>query len=314
VEAALALNMSLMEGRHVRVDRVRLPGSALAAPAGAAAAAAGSQQLDPRRSAYLGNLHYGVDEEEVIKLFEGAGAIEAVRIPRDRASGVARGFGYVCFAEPGASAALRQALLLAGTELRGRPLRVARASSQRASVAASARAAQAAAHAAVQNAPSRREVMDAQAAAAAAAGPAKLARWKERELRAEELAKASGAAPRPAGPAPWEGVHASSIGPAGGAAPKPGKVRVKARWRDLGRESGGTPLISPSALRPDKLARLAGAGRGPSAGGVKPGGGRKAGAKQGVGKDGGKKRISGRKRPAVAQRKAELARKKQTGK
>jgi hypothetical protein len=125
VEAALALNMQPLDGRHVRVDRVRAAGE------GRAERGAASLLLEPRRSAYLGNLHYGVDEEEVIALFSSAGAIEAVRIPRDRDSGAAKGFAYVCFAEPGAAAALRSALALAGTELRGRPLRVARASSQR---------------------------------------------------------------------------------------------------------------------------------------------------------------------------------------
>jgi len=305
VEAALALNMQPLDGRHVRVDRVRAAGE------GRAERGAASLLLEPRRSAYLGNLHYGVDEEEVIALFSAAGAIEAVRIPRDRDSGAAKGFAYVCFAEPGAAAALRSALALAGTELRGRPLRVARASSQRAAIAASSRQAHADARAALVAAPARRD---------AAAAPAKLARWKERAMRADALAAAAGgdgtqpAAPaaRRAGPAPWEGVHAGTMGAAaaaGGAdaAPaKPPKVRTKPRWRDQGREQGGTPLIAPSALRPDKLARLAGAGKRASAS-------KGAGRKQGVGKDGGQKRISGRKRPAVAQRKAAIARKKIAG-
>jgi len=297
VMPALALNMQLLDGRHVRVDRVgTLTGAGVCADSRARVSAV--TQLDPRRSAYLGNLHYDADEEEVIALFSPVGAIEAVRIPRDRQSGATKGFGYVCFADPGAAAALRAALTLAGSELHGRPLRVARASSQRAFVADSARKAKADAHAALAGAPTRRDAM---------AVPGKLARWKERELRAASQGGGGMLLPCPArrtGPAPWEGVHTSVIGPsstAPGAAAgtasapvKPGKVRLKPRWRDQGREMGGIPLVAPSSLRPDKLARLTSSQH----------------ARKVVSKP---SRISSRKRPIVAARKAAAARKKLHG-
>jgi hypothetical protein len=250
---------------------------------------------------YVGNLHSAADEEELVSLFSPCGSLEAVRIPRDRESGAGKGFAYVCFA-PGADvhAALRSAMLLVGTLLRGRPIRVARASALRAATAAAAKEATSAAAAALAAAPTRREVREAAMQAAERgetqtepAAP-KLARWRARQLLHGAASKA---------PAPWEGLHSA----AGGAAAV-ARVRTKPRWRELGRESGGVPLVAPSALRPDALARAAGAGKKAAAGK-----GRKAGAKLGKGKDGGTKRISGRKRPAVAQRKAAIARRKATG-
>jgi hypothetical protein len=80
-------------------------------------------------------------------------------------------------------------------------------------------------------------------------------------------------------------------------------VRIKPRWRDLGRDVG-------QALAPGAAKVLA--PRAPLPGVVKPKK-RGVGAKLGVGKEGGTKRVSGRKRPAVAQRKAALARKKAGG-
>lgn len=288
VASALALNMSLQDGRHLRVDALRPAHASRHAP---------TNQLDPRRSVYLGNLHYEVDEEELIRLFAPCGAIEALRIPRDRDSGMGKGFGYVCFVDAGS---IKAALGLAGEVVRGRPLRCARASAQRAAVSAASKVAHAQAAAAVAAAPGKADV--------------KVARWKTRELAAVaaggtvavKVPLEAFAAAQPRGPAPWEGVHAAAQAapPVAGGAPgagKPSKVRTKPRWRDLGRESGGVPLATlpvPVAPRPK-----------PANAPVK----RKAGAKLGVGKDGGTKRVSSRKRPAVAARKAALERKKKSG-
>jgi nucleolar protein 12 len=356
--AALALNMRVVDGRHIRVDALRggAAGAATAAAPGrlGGAAALLATQLDHRRSVYLGNLHYAIDDEEVIAAFSKGGSsrpllvegcVEAVRIPRDRETGRSKGFGYVLFRD---GAAVSDALSLAGVNIHGRPVRVARASAKRAVLAATTKAAAADARAAVAGVPRTLERAaaaaegeeeggegDAAAPAAAAGDDApKMARWKVRALRAAAAgdaaaaavlqgaaaaaaAGASGAAAGPRRRSPWEGVHATpaarpaSAGAADGGA-KAGKVRTKPRWRDLGRDVG-TPLAqyaSPLAmLKPPGAARPGGGGSAPAA---KPKG-RKAGAKLGVGKDGGTKRISGRKRPAVAARKSALARKKATG-
>ena len=117
--AALALNMRVVDGRHLRVDALA-PSRAGQPGARGAGAALLASQLDPRRSVYLGNMHFGIDDEEVIALFSAGGAsrpllvegcVEAVRIPRDRETGRSRGFGYVCFRD---AAAVRDALALFG--------------------------------------------------------------------------------------------------------------------------------------------------------------------------------------------------------
>jgi RNA recognition motif-containing protein len=44
---------------------------------------------------YVGNLPYQVDETELTQLFARCGSVESVTVMRDRATGRARGFGFV---------------------------------------------------------------------------------------------------------------------------------------------------------------------------------------------------------------------------
>jgi len=44
---------------------------------------------------YVGNLPYDTSESDLQTLFEGAGAVSAINIIRDRATGQARGFAFV---------------------------------------------------------------------------------------------------------------------------------------------------------------------------------------------------------------------------
>jgi cold-inducible RNA-binding protein len=44
---------------------------------------------------YVGNLPYETSESDLQTLFEGAGAVSAINIIRDRATGQARGFAFV---------------------------------------------------------------------------------------------------------------------------------------------------------------------------------------------------------------------------
>ena len=258
-------------------------------------------------------------EEELITLFAPCGPIDAVRVPRDKFTSQGRGFALVCFTS---GAGLGAAMALGpAAQIRGRQLRVARASAQKAAVAASSKRARVEAAAAVAEAKemhrggggAHQQARGGPAAATAhvVAAEPQLARWQRRAaLHGDAGDTAAEPKAGPAvrrGPAPWEGVHAATLRPrgedgsAGGAAPK---VK-KPRWRDLGRTAGGIPLVAPIAILPNQQ-HGKGSGRAEAK--------RKAEKLKfraaGVGKDGGHKRISSRKRPAVAARKALLARKK----
>ncbi|CAM9825786.1 unnamed protein product, partial [Scytosiphon promiscuus] len=108
VEKALAANGTDVGGKHVRVDRAK------------------TGEYDHTRSVFLGNLPMDAGEEEVRALFAsklegGAQAVEGVRLVRDKATLVGKGFGYVLLTDRALAAA---ALALQGTKLKGRPLRV----------------------------------------------------------------------------------------------------------------------------------------------------------------------------------------------
>mmetsp|Transcript_9746 Transcript_9746/g.27866 ORF Transcript_9746/g.27866 Transcript_9746/m.27866 type:complete len:524 (-) Transcript_9746:59-1630(-) len=123
--AALTLNMTVLQGKHIRVDRATAPGSNR--PTGSS----GAGEYDPARTVFLGNLHFEVENEEIIEAFEAAaeakedlrGAIEAVRVVRDKENSVCKGFGFVLFKS---KAAARAALSVKGTDVHGRELRVTR--------------------------------------------------------------------------------------------------------------------------------------------------------------------------------------------
>ena len=104
-EKALALNGTLLEERHLRVDKAERNG--------------------PHKhqcSVFLGNLPFTVDEEAVRGQFSDCGDIESVRLVRDSKSGVGKGFGFVTFTD-------RSGVLFAlkkngKAKLEGRSLRV----------------------------------------------------------------------------------------------------------------------------------------------------------------------------------------------
>uniref|UniRef100_A0A2K6FI20 RNA-binding protein 34 n=1 Tax=Propithecus coquereli TaxID=379532 RepID=A0A2K6FI20_PROCO len=76
-----------------------------------------------KRSVFVGNLPYKVEESVVEKHFLDCGSIVAVRIVRDQATGVGKGFGYILFEN---TDAVHLALKLNNSELMGRKLRVMR--------------------------------------------------------------------------------------------------------------------------------------------------------------------------------------------
>ncbi|XP_072912730.1 RNA-binding protein 34 [Hemitrygon akajei] len=82
-----------------------------------------SDEYDHRRSIFLGNLSYDIQENDVHDHFSGCGDIKWVRIVRDQESGMGKGFGYVLFQS---TDAVTLALELNNSELQGRKVRVSR--------------------------------------------------------------------------------------------------------------------------------------------------------------------------------------------
>ena len=81
--AVEALNGSVWEGKHLRVDNVGNPGV-----------------KDHKRCVFVGNLPFDVQDEDVWSTFERCGEIEFVRIVRDKKTNIGKGFGYVQFKVP----------------------------------------------------------------------------------------------------------------------------------------------------------------------------------------------------------------------
>ncbi|XP_032347787.1 RNA-binding protein 34 isoform X2 [Camelus ferus] len=76
-----------------------------------------------KRSVFVGNLPYKIEESAVEKHFLDCGSVVAVRVVRDQVTGAGRGFGYVLFEN---TDAVHLALKLNNSELMGRKLRVMR--------------------------------------------------------------------------------------------------------------------------------------------------------------------------------------------
>jgi len=72
-------------------------------------------------SLFVGNLPFKTREAELREMFADIGTVYAIKIPRDRKSGRARGFGFV---EMNKSDAKKAITKLDGKELNGRNLRI----------------------------------------------------------------------------------------------------------------------------------------------------------------------------------------------
>ncbi|XP_040001112.1 RNA-binding protein 34 [Xiphias gladius] len=91
---------------HIRVDRVT-----------------DTSSHDHKRSVFVGNLSFEINEWAFRRHFEECGAVEAVRLVRDKNSGLGKGFGYVLFES---ADSVQLALELNGSKLEGRSVRVKR--------------------------------------------------------------------------------------------------------------------------------------------------------------------------------------------
>lgn len=89
--------------------------------------ATASDTSGPMTTLYVGNLPYRANEAEVKALFEQYGAVNSVRLVRDRKTGRRKGFGFVEISEAGAKQALAK---LNDAEFQERTLKVREAKSQ----------------------------------------------------------------------------------------------------------------------------------------------------------------------------------------
>jgi len=78
---------------------------------------------DQKMAVFVGNMSYSIEENALHNRFSKCGAISSVRIVRDAATGIGKGFGYVNFASEDS---VEIALTLNGSELDGRKIRVTR--------------------------------------------------------------------------------------------------------------------------------------------------------------------------------------------
>uniref|UniRef100_A0A4W5Q3Z1 RNA binding motif protein 34 n=1 Tax=Hucho hucho TaxID=62062 RepID=A0A4W5Q3Z1_9TELE len=106
-EKALERNgMEIEKNFHIRVDRVSK-----------------SSSHDHKRSIFIGNLPFDINELPLRQHFEECGTVEGVRLVRDRNSGMGKGFGYILFQSIDA---VQLALKLDSSKLLGRSVRVKR--------------------------------------------------------------------------------------------------------------------------------------------------------------------------------------------
>ena len=74
------------------------------------------------RRLYVGNLAWGVTDQDLQEVFSEAGKVDSSQVIMDRATNRSRGFGFVEMAtEEGADAAIKK---LNGRDIKGRPIRV----------------------------------------------------------------------------------------------------------------------------------------------------------------------------------------------
>lgn len=109
IKKALSLNGKLVDEHHIRVDRAQHPNSKR------------MTLTSRKKSVFVGNLRFDIRDDDLIKHFEKVGPVDYVRLVRDKATGLGKGFGFVKFEE---RAAVKKALELNETQFQGRSLRI----------------------------------------------------------------------------------------------------------------------------------------------------------------------------------------------
>ncbi|XP_046402768.1 RNA-binding protein 34 [Ischnura elegans] len=105
--AALKGNGMLYKDHHLRVDLASRSGT-----------------HDQKKAVFVGNLHFGAEENDLWKIFESCGDIDSIRIVRDAKTGVGKGFAYVNFKD---LSSVELAMKMDGQTLKDRMIRVQRA-------------------------------------------------------------------------------------------------------------------------------------------------------------------------------------------
>ncbi|XP_073124390.1 uncharacterized protein [Henckelia pumila] len=120
-QASLILNMTVIGGNHIRVDRACPPRKKLKGD--------DPHLYDNKRTVFVGNLPFDVKDEEIYQLFSGIknleNSIEAVRVIRDPGTSLGKGIAYVLFKTKDAANSI---LTLRNLKLRDRRLRLSRSS------------------------------------------------------------------------------------------------------------------------------------------------------------------------------------------
>ncbi|KAG1764634.1 hypothetical protein EDD22DRAFT_445076 [Suillus occidentalis] len=120
VEKALEMNGKEIDGRPVNIDKSTPPDKS--AVRENRAKSFGDTQSPASTVLFVGNLSFGVNEDQLWEVFGEHGDVKSVRVPTDRESGRPKGFAYVEFsALEAAQTAHGQ---LQGFELDGRSLRL----------------------------------------------------------------------------------------------------------------------------------------------------------------------------------------------
>ena len=82
---------------------------------------------------YVGNVNYSLSEEDVKRIFEVLGKVDAIKIIRDKKTGKSKGFGFLDM--PNKKEAMEAIKTLDGKTVAGRNLRVLRAHTNKVRVA-----------------------------------------------------------------------------------------------------------------------------------------------------------------------------------
>uniref|UniRef100_T1IYB7 RRM domain-containing protein n=1 Tax=Strigamia maritima TaxID=126957 RepID=T1IYB7_STRMM len=106
-ESARQLNGHKLDGFVLRVDL-----------------ASNKNQPNHKKSIFVGNLPFEIEENSLYEHFSEYGEVESVRIIRDKMSGIGKGFGYINFKSEDS---VHLALKITAKPLEGRTLRVSRA-------------------------------------------------------------------------------------------------------------------------------------------------------------------------------------------
>jgi RNA recognition motif-containing protein len=83
---------------------------------------------------YVGNVNYSLSEEDVKRIFEVLGKVDAIKIIRDKKTGKSKGFGFLDM--PNKKEAMEAIKTLDGKTVAGRNLRVLRAHTNKVRVTA----------------------------------------------------------------------------------------------------------------------------------------------------------------------------------